>query len=349
MGCNVVVTEHIFNRLAKYCSRHLIPFVTFLELTAACNASCPFCLRPSTDRRLRSQFLSLQEVKNVLNQVWSLGCFFVELTGGEPLMHPHFRDIVDYARKLGFAVAITTNGFLLDDDLINHLSQIGIYNLIISLHSVRDETYSRMFGVKRSVKPILNAISNIIAKDIPVQVAFTATKLNIDEFTETRKFVKELGVGMVSLNLVHERTDGSIPKSLMPTDEQIKAVYLQNPEYLEMRTRKPSQALTCVAGRSLLSIDFMGDVHPCTLFELPVGNIRKQSLKEIWETSPILQQIRSLKDEDFVQCIRCPAAKYCEVCIARNHSYAKDLCHLSPVNCRESRLVLQISDLLINQ
>lgn len=90
--------------------------------------------------------LSPREIKGLLDQLWGMGCLFIELTGGEPLLYPAFNEIVGYARNLGFAVAITTNGFLLDNKRIEELSELGVYSVIISLHSVRDTMYGKMFG-----------------------------------------------------------------------------------------------------------------------------------------------------------------------------------------------------------
>ena len=235
------------------------------------------------------------------------------------MLHPDFSNIVSYARKLGFAVAITSNGFLLNDEIVERISEWGIFNLLISLHSVRDSTYSKMFGVNRSVKSVLMAIQKLRMRDVPVQVSFTATKYNIDEFGEVKEVLGKLGVNGISIKVVHERGDGSDLEYLMPTEKQLSKVFLDNPEQIQVRTRRNSDVLTCVAGRSLASIDFLGNVHPCTIFEYPVGNIKEKSFKEIWETSLNLQKIRAIRDEDFPVCLQCEMKKYCEVCIARNY------------------------------
>ena len=85
-----------------------------IELLDQCNFHCRYCyVRGSTNSTL-----SLESVKKVLDQLREVGCIWLTLTGGEPLLHPHFLEIYNYAYDLGFAVTILTNGYLLTSEHI---------------------------------------------------------------------------------------------------------------------------------------------------------------------------------------------------------------------------------------
>ena len=82
MSCEIVIEQNIFRAFSISATKQLMPFVVFLELTSACNAHCPFCLRPPSDRFHSKEYLSYQEIKEVLGQARDLGTYFLELTGG---------------------------------------------------------------------------------------------------------------------------------------------------------------------------------------------------------------------------------------------------------------------------
>ncbi len=342
-----VVGSGTFRALMNWAATHYVPAVLSLEITADCNALCPFCLRPVEDRRSR-KMLPFSKIRQILDEVRELGGLFLEITGGEPLLHPAFEEIVCYARGLGFAVAVTTNGMLLNADHIDLFSAVGMYNVLVSVHAVDKVIYQKMFGVRSTPTHILNAIQEMVRRKIPVQVSFTATRLNIDHFGEVREALMELGLRAedIAPTIMHERADGNNLAGLAPTEDQIINLYLRFPEYLRSRKKLGVTSLTCVAGRSLAAVDFEGNVHPCTLFEFPVGNVFQSSFRAIWENAPALKNIRRLRGSDFAQCLHCEALEYCEICIARNYAVNRNLLSSSLYNCRESFAALRAAQLL---
>jgi organic radical activating enzyme len=84
------------------------PIMVHLALTNICNLRCSFCCFAN---RKRSEVLSLDDVKSVLNQFRQLGTSAVEFTGGgEPLLHPNINDIAQYAYDSGYSLGVCTNG-----------------------------------------------------------------------------------------------------------------------------------------------------------------------------------------------------------------------------------------------
>lgn len=108
-----------------------------------------------------------------------------------------------------------------------------------------------------------------------------------------------------------------------PNTEKLYEHYSKNIEYLTYyfnKVRKEGRSFTCVAGHSLVAIDYKGFVHPCTILEFPVGNIRQESIKSIWKESQTLRLLRMIDDSIFEQCKKCYAKNYCEICIAQNYN-----------------------------
>ncbi|KXA97422.1 hypothetical protein AKJ39_03315 [candidate division MSBL1 archaeon SCGC-AAA259J03] len=93
---------------------------------------------------------------------------------------------------------------------------------------------------------------------------------------------------------------------------------------LRGRTKSLAQFLGgCGAGRLYCAIEPNGDVEPCVFIPIKIGNIREQSLREIWENSPVLRKIRN-RDE-FEGCGDCDYKYICGGCRARAYGYYDDL------------------------
>lgn len=122
--------------------RQLLPFLIkrplgyFLYITKRCNLSCDYCWqRKLPDRGIRGikdrqNELSAREWVEVIKTIPRFS--FIGISGGEPLLHPGFKDII---RFLGgrFAYSVNTNGILLDDELIENLIKYKVTNISISI------------------------------------------------------------------------------------------------------------------------------------------------------------------------------------------------------------------------
>jgi hypothetical protein len=92
--------------LRKVRSGRLLHDVT-LELTYQCNLDCFFCYN---DRAKTGRPLSLEQYRTLLEDLARMQTLFLMLTGGEPMIHPHFFEIGRMTKELGFVVRVRTNG-----------------------------------------------------------------------------------------------------------------------------------------------------------------------------------------------------------------------------------------------
>src|SRR5512135_2418006 len=93
-----------------------------LELTNKCNFSCVFC--PDGVMTRERGVMEEDLARSALDQIADLDIaekvtFHVM---GEPLLHPHFFEILDYAASRNLAVGLTTNGALLTPSIIQRLA-----------------------------------------------------------------------------------------------------------------------------------------------------------------------------------------------------------------------------------
>lgn len=113
----------------------------YIELTTFCNLDCQMCVR----RAWREPFghMPLATFEGLLGQIRQLpNTPILHLSGyGEPMIHPHFLEIVGQAKALGAQVEVTTNGTLLNARMAEALVELGLDRLVVSIDAVSPEQY----------------------------------------------------------------------------------------------------------------------------------------------------------------------------------------------------------------
>ena len=133
----------------------------FFELTDECNLACLHCgssCSPEKRTMLPKEYIfkTLKEVKDAYGSE-----IFIALTGGEPLLHPDFFEIVDKINELGFSWGITTNGTLIDEEMAKKLENHHMGSISISLDGLKEEHNKlrrNSFAFDKAVKGIQNVV-----------------------------------------------------------------------------------------------------------------------------------------------------------------------------------------------
>ncbi len=108
------------------------------SITNACDLRCPICF--TYNRADRTWFLSPEELERQLDYVVQAtgGVDLVDLTGGEPTLHPQLLELLARARRPGVGrVALNTNGLRLarEPELARRLAELGVY-VVLSLDTL---------------------------------------------------------------------------------------------------------------------------------------------------------------------------------------------------------------------
>jgi uncharacterized radical SAM superfamily Fe-S cluster-containing enzyme len=168
------------------CSRHEQHLcMPIIEITSRCNMTCPICIADAG----RPWDMGLGEFTQILDSL--LACEsqidVLNLSGGEPLVHPDLLEIVDEAlsREEIVRVSISTNGRrLLDDDGL--LEALTSRNVVISLQfdGLDDDVYQTLRGQpladeKRRILDALEAAD--IATSLTMTLAGGVNESQLDE------------------------------------------------------------------------------------------------------------------------------------------------------------------------
>ena len=151
-------------------------------LTYRCNAFCEFCHFGSHENFKDTPYARLEDFKTNVNQLAELGVKFIDLTGGEPLLHKDIHLMAEFAKKLNMQTSITTNTLLYpkfaeklagninllhfsldspDEEEHNKIRKVNCYNHVLKsieiakslgefpdiLFTVTNETYKKLPGM----------------------------------------------------------------------------------------------------------------------------------------------------------------------------------------------------------
>lgn len=297
----------LYDRLLDRLRQEHIPIHILWEITHRCNLACVMCYNaphPGPE-------LTLTESCRIVDQLAAAGGLRLTLTGGEVLVVSHFFELATYARRAGFALEIKTNGTLITPETADRLAALEPLQVDISLLAATPATADRITGRRRSLERTLRGVALLQKRGVPVKLNSLLMALNR---TESRSLV-ELAQ---SLGLPHELfvkispDDRGIAKAahhqLSPTD--ITQLFAHN-----LPACHPSQNTgqrTCQVGLASCLISPDGIVYPCIELRSPLGNLRTQTFADIWQSSPLLQQLRQAHlRANLHECRGCELIDYC--------------------------------------
>ena len=168
-----------------------VPLYGVLELLPLCNLNCDMCyVRMSREEmeevgRLRT----MEEWTKTAEDMMRAGTLFVLLTGGEPLLYPHFRELYQKLRELGMIITINTNGTLIDEAWADFFAENKPRRINITLYGASNETYERLCHYPGGFDKAVNGIRLLRERNIDVKVNGSLAKANVDD----RMKVIELG------------------------------------------------------------------------------------------------------------------------------------------------------------
>ncbi len=98
------------------------------------------------------------------------------------------------------------------------------------------------------------------------------------------------------------------------------SVYFNQMEIaVEKKKNVDPNDFVCSVCNSSICITENGNVYPCAGWQdYIVGNIKENSLRDIWLNSERVKYLRSLRHKDFPKCIECEDKEYCNMCMVRN-------------------------------
>ena len=326
----------------------------YFYLTEGCNLRCRHCwIAPKYQSEGNSYpALDLDLFKSIIEQGKSLGLTGVKLTGGEPLLHPQINEILEYIHTEDLSMTLETNGVLCKLEVAERMAACKDPFVSVSLDGADAETHEWVRGVPGCFDEAMEGIRNLVEARIRPQVIMTIMRHNKNQMEPVVRLAESLGAGSVKFNIVqptargekmHESGEALDIEELVDlgrwvettlSDSSPLPIYFSHPmAFRPLGKMFGENGDGCgVCGISgILGVLANGSYALCgigeTVPDLVFGHAATNSLKHVWNNTPVLLEIREgLPHHLEGICGYCLMKEIClGSCIAQNYYISKSI------------------------
>lgn len=318
------------------------PLYVDFAVTYKCNAKCQHCSLAANyykESNQKCEEMNTQQVYNIIDELSELGILLIGFTGGEAILREDIYDIIQYTNNKGILSAIASNGLAMTPNRIDRLIDCNIGSVFFSLDHYDAQIHNHIRGEKHTYESVIKAIRYCVKKGVFVTVGITPMKDNYLEIEKTIDFIDDLGVKTINISNFVPTGRGIFQYDLTPTEwrefhkiiEKCKKKYnhirfqvhdVRRNIYLHDEKRK-DRYQGCTAGFEHCYILPNGDIRPCVMLPIKLGNIFEEPLKDIlirYQQSDYVINKNKLKGK----CGKCKFKYECGGCRANAYAYFND-------------------------
>ena len=341
------------------------PFLISYSITTKCNLRCKHCYSESGEEA-GGDDLTTEESLRVIDEIADWGIGLLVFDGGEPLVREDFFQIADYASSKGIVTGIGSNGSMIDIATARRLVSVGIRYVSISIDGADADTHDAFRREAGNFRKTLEAASALKEAGLPFQFNSVLTKKTIHQLSDIFRLATDYGAFSLELFdlilvgrakrecqdealTIQERKEvvewlaeaqidypltietPSLP--MYPLILKLNVDKGMRPKHIPMEklVRLAYYGRGCAAGRprGYLVIRNNGELNPCIFLQVNLGNVKDKSIRQIWQESPLLAQLRSwdlLKGE----CGKCQHRDICAGCRGRAYVETGDMLASDP-------------------
>jgi radical SAM protein with 4Fe4S-binding SPASM domain len=293
-----------------------------IETSHVCNLRCVYCYNCSGQKKPNE--LNVEEILGAIEQGVALGVRRVIIIGGgEPLMHPHVMDIIRFLHERGVGIDLFTNGTLITRESARQLHRFGV-EPVVKCNSLLPEIQDLLVNTKGAFEKIHQGIEYLRAAGYPDEshdlgIETIICSYNYAELPAMWRWARERGI-VPYFEMITFQGHAKNRQDLNVSVEDLRALFdelqkIDREEYgHEWAGHPPIAALSCSRHEYSCTIDSRGYVLPCVGVDISVGNIRHDSLKNILDTSPVIQSLRHVRENIKGACRDCDLGGICYGC-----------------------------------
>ena len=293
-------------------SKRRIPLNGTFELSPVCNFSCRMCYVRKTQKEVQEsprKILSLEDWLTIAREAREAGMLYLLLTGGEPLLWPHFWTLYDALIDMGFLISINTNGSLIDSEAISHFKRKPPQKISVTLYGASDETYKQLCGVGGVFSRVDKAICGLAEAGITVKLNCSLIPDNAMDLDKILDYAQQHSITLAATTYMFppvRRDPSMVGKNSRFTPEDAAAYlmhyikrdrgeaayqfYIQrildgfiDPPGLDEGCIDPVDGhIRCRAGSDAFWITWDGWMTPCGLMSEPKADLKTQSFQDAW-------------------------------------------------------------------
>ncbi len=238
------------------------PFLVQLVVTRRCNLSCTYC----NEFDDHSPPVSVELLKERIDKIADLGCFALELTGGEPMLHSEIFELLNYARsKRRFhKLMMISNAYLLNREKVQRLNEAGLQEMQISVDGVEpnDSTIKVLKTLRRKLEVIAEEARFKVVLSGVLGSAPPGEALEVVKFAQEHRFIPR-----VLVLHDHEGQMQSSPEEMeiyRQIQGRIGRRFKEAGDYRATLMRQGRAPFRCRSGSRYLYVDEHGMVRWCS-------------------------------------------------------------------------------------
>ena len=270
-----------------------LPFLVSVALTDKCNIRCEHCSFYTSVDDPNKKVLSVDELKDAIVQSQNLGASVINFVGGEPLMHPQWREVFASVDKRRSHVFLFTNGWFLAESA-NDIKAAGVGGVYASIDASTAEAHDKKRGKPGLFKKAIEGIAAAKKAGLTVGISCCIDKEEFEsgELDNIIEMGRREGVHEV---LVFDATPVGMYSSredLWGNQEWLERMiahvkkYNQDEKYpgvLLYSYLSSYLGMGCAGGTIYYYITPYGDICPCDFYHKTFGNVREEKLAHIWD------------------------------------------------------------------
>lgn len=326
------------------------PFLVIWEVTQACDLACRHCRASASADRDPGELGTIEGFR-LLEEIRKFDHPLMVFTGGDPMKRPDLFELLEHSVRLGLRTTVTPSATpLLTGDAIRGIKQCGVSRMAISVdgHDAPQHDYFR--GVEGSFHRSLEALHTARSIGLETQVNTTVTRHNIGHLTKIAELVEKSGARLWSVFFL-VTTGRAMSEDDLTADEYeqvFELLYRASQERsFDVKTTEAQHYRRFVAqrkkiegvgfpagenktsvirrqvgindGKGFVFISHRGEIFPSGFLPLPAGNVRQDSLLEVYRQSPLFLQLRDV-DQLEGKCGDCEFRRLCGG--SRSRAYA---------------------------
>ena len=264
------------------------------QVTLSITDRCPYKCRHCSNIRGPSNPMPQSRLVELIREIQDIGGSWLNIGGGEPG--------VEFERALAVVAAagsrsetwLNTTGFALNDEKARRFKEAGLFGGRVSIHSHKAAEHDAFVGYRGAFKIAAEAIQTFRQADIfPVlSAAMPEERITWDGVHDMMQLGKDLGAGFVEIIPIRPAGRAIVACSHSElrrhdVNHQMFKMFNTDPRFDDYPAVNSPVCLEtpdrfgCVAGSERLYISASGDVQPCPLLNLSLGNVLDESLASI--------------------------------------------------------------------
>lgn len=266
------------------------PAQLYIDITNACNMRCNFCLMGEIDDK---KYIDVEIIKKVLVECNNYKLLGITITGGEPLLHPKFNEIIDTISEYKIPIAVVTNGALLNSIDTDILEKITSFGISLRGNEEIDNCITSTKSYRRIVNNIVSLRTMFPDKKISINYTFTNNNDEYEVIDEICSFCKFNNLDLFFARVINRgyAKQNNIYTNL---DKMFAAIeYFENKYGIQIAISNciPSCVIEnsnrrlvhgCSALLASIAINEEGKVKICSTDNKIIGDLQNNTLYEIW-------------------------------------------------------------------